>query len=81
MKMVFLITLSCLFTGCAMNPYRMANYWPEHTVPSTSATVNGTATARSTTALPTGVIVTRSGNLVVIPNYSTGGVSAVLGPR
>lgn len=78
MKLIFSIILVTLTTGCAMNPYRMANYFPEGESPRYSST----AGPRTSTALPTsGVIVTNSGNYVIVPNYSTGGISAVLGPR
>jgi hypothetical protein len=75
MKTVFL-TLLLLLTGCSMNPYRMANY----DIPNTAAYAPGSVNSHS----PSGnigrssVTVTSTGNYVVIPNYSSGGLPAAI---
>lgn len=73
MKPGILILFTMLSTGCAMNPYRMANYFPEGQSPQHTGT-----TARSPSA---STIVTNSGNYVIVPNYSTGQIQSVIGPR
>jgi hypothetical protein len=72
MKRTILILFTMLSTGCAMNPYRMANYFPEGQSPQHTGT-----TARSPSA---STIVTPQGNYVIIPNYSSGGIQAIITP-
>jgi hypothetical protein len=71
MKTVILI-LSAVLSGCAYNPYRMANYFPDTQTPSYTG-----STVRSPQAT---TIVTRQGNYVIIPNYTTGQIQSVIGP-
>jgi len=72
MKTAILILLMGLSTGCAMNPYRMANYFPESQTPQHTG-----STLKSPSA---STIVTTQGNYVVIPNYSSGSVQAIITP-
>jgi hypothetical protein len=76
MKHMILILLMTLITGCGTaNPLVRYNPYRSET-PVTHYNSNGPvkASPQATT------IVTRQGNYVIIPNYSTGQIQSVIGP-
>lgn len=91
MKLILITVLAILTTGCAMSPERMATYHPQPSRWSEyhdqgSVSRPQMSTVQTQTSVPAAypraqTIITNSGNYVIVPNYSTGGISAVLGPQ
>lgn len=92
MKMLVLILFATLFTGC-MTPQQMSTYRPVRSSidPDLMSGQASTGWSRSNSLIINNVnpvapypsastIVTTQGNYVVIPNYSSGGVQAIITP-
>jgi hypothetical protein len=90
MKMIVLILSTVLFTGC-MTPQQMSTYKPIRSsidpdqMSGQASTgwsrLNSQTVIGSQAPYPTAsTIVTTQGNYVVIPNYSSGGVQAIITP-
>jgi uncharacterized lipoprotein YmbA len=91
MKHMILI-LSTVLSGCAMSSEKMSTYKPidvkseiRNAALGVSGSVNvntRTLTVNQPAPSPQAqTIVTTQGNYVIIPNYSTGQIQSVIGPR
>ena len=74
MKTLMSLAVAIMLTGCSLNPYRMANYFPDDQ-PATASYSAGSAYA---SGIRGSTIVTGSGTYVIVPNYSSGGAAAII---